>query len=101
MLIRNFVFVVLVGMGAPSIAFADKHNDVNCSQIKDDDLRDECRDRKKDAQEKISDVDCSELDNNDARRECRERKYGANSKVQCRKLNSEALRAACLAEKWD
>jgi hypothetical protein len=55
------------------------------------------------AKDKFDDVNCSNLDNDKLRKECRQRKYGSNDgkKVDCSKLNNDKLRKECRQEKWD
>jgi hypothetical protein len=52
---------------------------------------------------KFDDVNCSNLDNDKLRKECRQRKYGSNDgkKVDCSKLNNDKLRSECRQEKWN
>ena len=57
----------------------------------------------KDKDNKFDDVNCSNLDNDKLRKECRQRKYGSNDgkKVDCSKLNNDKLRSECRQEKWN
>ena len=52
---------------------------------------------------KFDDVNCSNLDNDKLRKECRQRKYGSNDgkKVDCSKLNNDKLRSECRQEYWN
>ena len=52
---------------------------------------------------KFDDVNCSNLDNDKLRKECRQRKYGSNDgkKVDCSKLDNDKLRSECRQEKWN
>ena len=57
----------------------------------------------KDKDNKYDGVNCGNLDNNNLRNECRQRKYGSNNgkKVDCGKLDNDKLRRECREEKWD
>ncbi len=52
---------------------------------------------------KGDEVNCSNLNNDKLRHECRQRKYGSNNgkKVDCGKLDNDKLRKECRQEKWD
>jgi hypothetical protein len=52
---------------------------------------------------KGDEVNCSNLENDKLRKECRDRKYGSNNgkKVDCGKLDNDKLRKECREEKWD